>query len=67
MICVNNKTTIKYNYRFVENNSVEIWDGEDYTLEIPYEIWCKEYYIIDKWRCLNDFEIKNNKEILNNI
>ena len=67
MICKSIDTKLLYNYQFIKNNLVEIYDGEKYKSEIPYEIWCKEYYIIDKWRCLSDIEIKYNKEILNNI
>lgn len=61
MICCNNKTKLRYNYRFVNEELVEIWDGEDYIKEVPYDDWFKEYDIIDKWRCLNPEEIKYNK------
>ena len=53
MICCNNKTKLRYNYRFVNEELVEIWDGEDYIKEVPYDDWFKEYDIIDKWRCLS--------------
>ena len=63
MICCNIETKLRYNYRFIPENIVEIWDGEDYTKEIPYSDWCKEYYIIDKWRCLSPEEMEYNKEL----
>ena len=61
MICCNNKTKVRYNYRFVNEELVEIWDGEDYIKEVPYDDWFKEYDIIDKWRCLSPEEIEYNK------
>jgi len=63
MVCCNIETKLRYNYRFIKEKLVEIWDGEDYTKEVPYDDWCKEYYIIDKWRCLSPEEIEYNKEL----
>ena len=64
MICKSLKTKLLYNYRFT-NKSVEISDDENFVVEISYTDWCKNFYIIDKWRNLSKSDKKYNEEIKN--
>ena len=66
MICKNLKTGKYYNYQFIQGKElVKIDDNDSYKIFIPYKEWCKNYLIIDKWRNLNEWDIKYNKEIEN--
>ena len=53
MVCANINTNKRYDYKFIDPMSVEIMDFNYNKEIIPYHKWCKEYYIIDKWRNLN--------------
>ena len=63
MVCCEILTNIRFNYRFIDEDTVEIWDGEDYNQKISYRKWCQNYLIIDKWRDLTQYEINENKKI----
>ena len=62
MICKNIKTGKLYNYLFNKQNKVEIDNGNGWHMGIDYEDWCKDFYIVDKWRNLtqNDIEYNNS-------
>ena len=52
MICtrINDKSLIRYNYRFIpETNKVEVSNKDFYDV-IDYHEWLEEYYIVDKWK-----------------
>ena len=52
MICarLDDKNATRYNYKFIpETNKVEVSNKNFYDV-IDYHDWCKEYYIVDKWR-----------------
>ena len=55
MICTRyNNPEIRYNYKFIpETDKVEV-SNKDFHDVISYDEWCKEYYIIDKWRTIKD-------------
>lgn len=64
MICKSLKTSKYYNYSFAcPFKNVELNDGLDNKFMIPYKDWCKDYLIIDKWRDLNEWDIKYNKDL----
>lgn len=66
MICKSLKTNKYFNYSFNGPfKNVELNDGMDNKFMIHYKEWCKDYLIIDKWRNLNEWDIKYNKEIEN--
>lgn len=62
MVCANIETNKRYDYRFIDEMSVEIKDFESNTEIIPYYKWCKEYYVIDKWRNLNKDDMCYGKD-----
>ena len=55
MICKNNKTKETFNYEFVGENLVNIWNPRQiygtngFSQVITYNTWLNEYTIIDKW------------------
>lgn len=64
MICKNLETGKYFNYQFIQDKElVKIGDNNDYKIFIPYKDWCKDYLIIDKWRDLNEWDIKYNKDL----
>jgi len=64
MICKSLKTGKYFNYSFnYPFKNVELNDGINNQFMIPYKEWCKDYIIIDKWRNLNECDIKYNKKI----
>ena len=65
MICKEIKTNKLFNYCFKESKNVELNDGINDSVEVDYHTWCKEFYIIDKWRNLNDYDIKYNENLEN--
>jgi hypothetical protein len=55
MICtrINDKNLTRYNYKFIpETDKVEVSNKDFYDV-ISYDDWCKEYYIVDKWRSVD--------------
>lgn len=58
MICKNNKTGDYFNYNFVGENLVNIWNPSPiygtngFSEIITYNSWLTEYTIIDKWRTI---------------
>lgn len=66
MICKNLKTGKYFNYRFVRGEGlIELDDTQNPKLFIQLFDWYKNYLVIDKWRNLNEWDIKYNKEIEN--
>ena len=66
MICKSLKTGKYFNYSFVcPFKNVELNDGINNKFMISYTDWCKDYLIIDKWRHLNEWDIKYNKDLEN--
>lgn len=51
MICRSWETKKDYNYKFIEDNKLELENDED-IFTVSYEDWLNEYYIIDKWNSL---------------
>jgi hypothetical protein len=54
MICskVGDKELVRYNYEFIpETNKVKLTNDKFYDV-ISYDKWCKEYYIVDKWKTI---------------
>jgi len=52
MICarLDDKNATRYNYNFIpESDKVEVSNKDFYDV-ISYDDWCREYYIVDKWR-----------------
>ena len=66
MICKEIKTGLYFNYKFKNKNKVILSDNKD-SFIISYDQWCKQYYIIDKWKNLSPYDIKYNDELKNNI
>lgn len=60
MICKNNKTGHNFNYEFVSENLVNIWNPDPsfgtngYSDIISYETWINDFTIIDKWRTITN-------------
>jgi len=58
MICRNNKSGAHFNYEFVSENLVNVWNPDKkygtngYSKMITYDKWLNEYTIIDKWRTI---------------
>ena len=48
MICRSWKNREGFNYRFLENEDVELENARG-KFAIPYNEWLRDYYIIDKW------------------
>lgn len=64
MICKEIETGKYFNYRFLDNGEViEIDDCDGFTKNITRESWLNDYYIIDKWRCLTDYDIEYNRSL----
>ena len=43
---------VRYNYEFIqETDKVKVFNNDFYDV-ISYEDWCKEYYIVDKWKTI---------------
>jgi hypothetical protein len=61
MICRNNKSGAHFNYEFVGENLVNVWNPDKkygtngYSKMIMYDTWLKEYTIIDKWRTIKAY------------
>jgi len=53
MICQHNITGIKYNYQYVSNNQIRLWNPTCTSFKITYDDWLKDYFIVDKWLKLN--------------
>lgn len=51
MICGSLTTGEYFNYRFVGDDMVELWNLTRFYI-ISYERWLEEYYIKDKWGSL---------------
>ena len=59
MVCKNLETGKYYNYQFIQDKElVKIDDNNGYKIFISYKDWYKDYLIIDKWRDLNEWDIK---------
>lgn len=65
MICKNLKTNLYYNYRFYEDMTVELNDNVNPSFFVTYHDWCIDYLVIDKWRNLNELDLKYNENIRN--
>lgn len=64
MICKNIKTNILYNYFFDNYNRVMINNGFESTT-VNYKDWCKDFYIVDKWKNLSELDKQYNSRIKN--
>ena len=63
MVCKNLSNNKYFNYSFVcPRDKVELNDGKGNRWLISNKDWCKNYLIIDKWRDLNEWDIKYNEE-----
>ena len=61
MICKNNKTGAHFNYEFIGENLVNIWNpdkkygGNGYSKMITYNTWLDDYTIVDKWQTIKSY------------
>lgn len=60
MICKNNKTGKYFNYEFISENLINIWNPNKkygtngFSEIITYKNWLNNYTIIDKWKTINN-------------
>lgn len=56
MICKCIESGFLYNYSFIDGGKVLLENPhlKDYpmSLEVNYEDWCMDYYVVDKWKSL---------------
>jgi len=63
MICKQIETGKYFNYRFLNKDEVEIDDFDGFVKKLTYESWLNDYFIVDKWRCLTDYDIEYNRKL----